>query len=127
MTQPGRPGPYQQWCNCANDLAWLLVNAADPVVNDPTCALSLAIKTTEAYAECGTYWNTLGVAYYRTGDFKAASAALDRSITLSEGAPAFDYIFLTMTHAQLGHHNKLITGSLRQCTRSNNIILIIPN
>jgi hypothetical protein len=106
VTQPGRPGPHQQWCDCANDLAWLLANAADPVVNDPACALSLAIKTTEAYPECGTYWNTLGAAYYRTGDFKAASAALDRSITLGEGGATFDYIFLTMTHAQLGHQEQ---------------------
>ena len=106
VTQPGSPAPHQQWCDCANDLAWLLVNAADPVVNDPACALSLAIKTTEAYSECGTYWNTLGAAYYRTGDFKAASAALDRSITLGEGGAAFDYIFLTMTHAQLGNQEQ---------------------
>ena len=103
---PGRPALHQQWCDCANDLAWLLVNAADPAVKDPALALSLAIKTTEGYPECSTYWNTLGASYYRTGDFKAASAALDRSMTLSNGGTAFDYIFLTMTHAQLGNQEQ---------------------
>ena len=70
---PGRPALHQQWCDCANDLAWLLVNAADPAVKDPALALSLAVRTTEMYPECSTYWNTLGASYYRTGDFKAAS------------------------------------------------------
>jgi hypothetical protein len=103
---PSRPALHQQWCDCANDLAWLLANAADPAVKDPALALSLAIKTTEEYPECSTYWNTLGASYYRTGDFKAASAAFDRSMTLSEGGTAFDYIFLTMTHAQLGNQEQ---------------------
>ena len=56
-----------------------------PGRQDPACALSLALKTTEAYPECaaptGIPW---GLAYYRTGDFKAANTALDRSITLGE-------------------------------------------
>jgi tetratricopeptide (TPR) repeat protein len=104
--QPGRPALRQQWCDCANDLAWLLVNTADPAVNDPACALSLAMKTTESYPECSTYWNTLGASYYHTNDFKAASAAFDRSMTLSDGGTAFDYVFLTMAHAQLGNQDQ---------------------
>jgi hypothetical protein len=104
--QPGRPTLHQQWCDCANDLAWLLVNAAGPAVKDPALALSLAIKTTEGYPECSTYWNTLGASYYRTGDFKAADAALERSMTLGNGGTVFDYIFLTMTHAQLGNQEQ---------------------
>jgi tetratricopeptide (TPR) repeat protein len=117
-TNPGSPAPHQQWCDCANDLAWLLVNAADPVVDDPACALSLAIKTTEEYPDCSTYWNTLGACYYRTGDFKAASATLDRSMILSEGGTAFDSIFLAMTHAQLGNQEE----ALRWFAKATNAI-----
>jgi tetratricopeptide (TPR) repeat protein len=103
---PGRPALHQQWCDCANDLAWLLVNAADPAVKDPALALSLAVRTTEMDPECSTYWNTLGASYYCTGDFKAAAAALDRSMLLSNGGTAFDRVFLTMTHAQLGNQEQ---------------------
>jgi len=103
---PGRPALHQQWCDCANDLAWLLVNAADPAVKDPALALSLAVRTTEMYPECSTYWNTLGASYYCTGDFKAAAAALDRSMLLGNGGTDFDRVFLTMTHAQLGNQEQ---------------------
>jgi uncharacterized protein HemY len=99
---PGQPALRRQWCDCANDLAWLLANADDPAVKDPGLALSLALITTERYPECSTYCNTLGACYYRTGDFNAAHATLDRSLTLGEGGTAFDYLFLSMAHAQLG-------------------------
>ena len=69
----------RQWCDCANDLAWLLVNAPDPAVQDPAHAFSLALQAAEVLPECSTYWNTLGAVHYRAGDFKAALIALDRS------------------------------------------------
>jgi hypothetical protein len=97
-----RPETCRQWCDCANDLAWLLVTAADPISNDPALAVALATKTTEMYPECSTYWNTLGAGYYRSRDFQAARAALDRSMTLGDEGTAFDQILLAMSCAQLG-------------------------
>jgi len=91
----------QQWCDCANDLAWFLVTVPDPAVRDPARALSLAVKATEAHPECSTYWNTLGAVQYRAGAFKAAVTALDRSTVLSQGGSAFDHFFLAMAHARL--------------------------
>jgi uncharacterized protein HemY len=92
---------HQQWCDCANDLAWFLVTVPDPTVQDPARAISLALKTAEAHPECGTYWNTLGATQYRAGDFKAAVTALERATALTRGGTAFDHFFLAMAHMRL--------------------------
>ena len=52
------------------------------------------------------YWNTLGVAYFRTGDFESAVSALDRAIALDGGGNSFDHIFLAMAHARLGNQEE---------------------
>jgi len=101
-TCPDRSLLNQHWCDCANDLAWLLANAPDTAVRDSASAIALAGKVAEANPNCATYWNTLGAAYYRAGDFNSAIAALGRAIDLSEGGTAFDHVFLAMAHAQLG-------------------------
>ena len=100
-----------EWCDCANDLAWLLVNAPDPTVRDPESAMSLASKTTAAHPECSTYWNTLGAAFYRAHQFDAAMSALDRATALANGGTAFDHFLLAMAHSGLGN-----TRQAEQCT-----------
>ena len=109
--RPDLPVLRQRWCECANDLAWLLAMAADPVVRDPATALSLASQASTAYPECGAYWNTLGAASYRMQDFRAALTALDRAIWLNGGGTAFDLFFLAMAHAQLGDQQQARTES----------------
>ncbi len=104
--QPGKLALHQQWCDCANDLAWLLANSTDLALRNPDRALSLALKTTERYPTCSVYWNTLAACYYRRGDFKAANAALDSSVTLGDGGTAFDFILLTMMQVQLGNQHQ---------------------
>jgi len=91
----------QQWCDCANDLAWFLVNVPDLVVQDPALAISLALKAAELHPECSTYWNTLGAVHYRAGDFKSAVTALNRATALTRGGTAFDHFFLAMAHMRL--------------------------
>jgi tetratricopeptide (TPR) repeat protein len=54
----------------------------------------------------GTFWNTLGVAHYRAGDWKAAIAAFDKSINLQAGGDAFDWFFLAMAHCKLGNRGE---------------------
>ena len=100
---PNSPVPQRQWCDCANDLAWLLANAPDSTVRDPGCAVALAAQTVAAHPECSTYWNTLGVAYYRIDQFDAAIEALDRATALTAGGTAFDHLFLAMAYARLGN------------------------
>ena len=48
------------------------------------------------------YWNTLGVARYRAGDFNAAVEALTKSMELHAGGDGFDWFFLAMAHWQHG-------------------------
>jgi tetratricopeptide (TPR) repeat protein len=51
----------------------------------------------------GMYWNTLGVAHYRIGDWKAAIEALKKSDELLPGQHfSFDAFFLAMAHWQVG-------------------------
>ena len=99
---PDRPLLHQHWCDCANDLAWLLANAPDPSDRDFARAVALADKTANANPNCAAYWNTLGAAHYRAGDFDAAITTLGRAIDLTDGGTAFDHIFLAMAYAQLG-------------------------
>jgi uncharacterized protein HemY len=50
----------------------------------------------------GIFWNTLGAAHYRAGDWKAAVTALEKSMELRKGGDAGDWFFLAMAHWQLG-------------------------
>ena len=52
----------------------------------------------------GTYWNTLGVAYYRLRNLSAAMNALVRSMELRREGDSFDWYFVAMIHAQQGRH-----------------------
>src|SRR5262249_50938537 len=85
-----------------NNLAWHLATDRDPKIRDPERAVALAKKAVELAPDVGTYWNTLGAAHYRAGDWKAAIAALNKSMELRNGGDAFDWFFLAMTHWQLG-------------------------
>jgi tetratricopeptide (TPR) repeat protein len=85
-----------------NELAWLLATCPEPRIRKPQQAVELARAATRIPRE-GTFWNTLGVAYYRAGDWKAAVAAFDKSMELRAGGDAFDWLFLAMAHAKLGN------------------------
>src|SRR5262249_28423363 len=51
----------------------------------------------------GRIWTTLGVAYYRKGDWRAAITALEMSCQLTPGGGRDDdFIVLAMAHWQLG-------------------------
>ena len=93
----------RRWCDCANDLAWLLANAPDPAIQNAAEGVALALKATDKSPACATYWNTLGAAYYRAGNFQAAVTALDHAIALNHVGTAFDHVFLAMAHGRLGN------------------------
>jgi tetratricopeptide (TPR) repeat protein len=68
-------------------------------------------------AALGDYWNTLGVAQYRAGDWKEAIKTLEKSMELRKGGDSFDWFFLAMAHWQLRNrdqarewYNKAIDG-----------------
>jgi tetratricopeptide (TPR) repeat protein len=83
-----------------NDWAWLLATCPDAKVRDPKRAVELAQKAVELDPR-GSYWNTLGVAQYRAGNFQEALAALGKSMELQEGGNSFDWFFVAMVHWRL--------------------------
>ena len=92
---PAEPGGH-------NDLAWFLATALDASVRDPQRAVLLARKAVQLAPGAGGCWNTLGVALYRKGDWKAAIEALTKSTELSNGGDGMDRFFLAMAHWQKG-------------------------
>jgi uncharacterized protein HemY len=62
----------------------------------------LAKNAVELAPEEGSYWNTLGTAHYRAGDWKAAVAAVRTSVATSKGGSACDGFILAMAHWKLG-------------------------
>ena len=96
----------RRWCDCANDLAWLLLSHPDPDSRDPALALTLASRVVQKCSDSSVYWNTLGVAYFRTGDFGSAVSALDRAIAVDGEGNSFDHILLAMAHARLGNREE---------------------
>jgi tetratricopeptide (TPR) repeat protein len=87
-----------------NALAWLLATCPEARLRDPDQAVELAKKAVHQSAKDGGYWNTLGVAHYRAGNWKAAVTALDKSVELRQGGDAFDLLFLAMAHQKLDNH-----------------------
>jgi tetratricopeptide (TPR) repeat protein len=85
----------------ANQLAWILVDCPDKSIRDPERSLRLAQAAVAAMPEQGNYWNTLGLAFYRTGDFAAAEKALEQSMALRDGGNGYDWFFLSMACWQL--------------------------
>ena len=92
----------RHWLDGYNDLAWLLLTTPGRRHRDVSRAILLAKKAVERAPGCGTYWNTLGVAYFRAGDWKAAIAALERSIASDGGGTSFDFFFLGMAYWHQG-------------------------
>jgi tetratricopeptide (TPR) repeat protein len=87
-----------------NDLAWLLATCPDSKFRDPKRAVELAKKAVELDQNAGTNWNTLGVAHYRAGDWKAAIEALKKSDELLKGKElSFNAFFLAMAQWRLGN------------------------
>jgi tetratricopeptide (TPR) repeat protein len=89
-----------------NNLAWALVTEPEKR-RDPLAALPLIQKAVALAPGSATYWNTLGVVYYRLGRDGQAVEALERSLSLGRGDfAAFDLYVLALCHARLGQADK---------------------
>jgi serine/threonine protein kinase/tetratricopeptide (TPR) repeat protein len=90
-----------------NDLAWKLATSPDALVRDPGRAVQLARSAIDAAPHEDTFWNTLGVACYYSGEWKAAVEALERSRSYHKDKRStleiLDMLYLAMAHWQLGH------------------------
>jgi tetratricopeptide (TPR) repeat protein len=89
-----------------NEVAWYLATCPVPQLRDPARAVELARKATEKQPVASN-WQTLGVALYRTGQWKAAIEALEKSEVLAPDENlAFNGLFLAMAHWQLGRRDE---------------------
>jgi tetratricopeptide (TPR) repeat protein len=86
-----------------NNLAWLEATCPDSRLRNPVEAVEQARRAVEIQPKEGFYWNTLGVAYYRTGEWDAAKSALSRSMELRNQGDGFDWFFLALVELKLGH------------------------
>ncbi len=86
-----------------NNAAWYFATTENPSNRDPALAVELA-KRAVAINPLGD-WNTVGVAYYRAGDFKEAAADLERQVQLNLHGlgSSTDFFFQAMAEHQLGH------------------------
>jgi tetratricopeptide (TPR) repeat protein len=86
-----------------NNFAWFLANCPDPRYSHPRRAVELAEHAVATVPDEGTFWNTLGVAQYRAGNWYAAIEALEQSSRyIGDAGREFNALFLAMSHWQLG-------------------------
>jgi tetratricopeptide (TPR) repeat protein len=85
-----------------NNAAWHLANTREPSVRDPARAVELAGNAVALAPVKWQTWNTLGVAHYRSRDWRAAIDSLKKSLSLPNGDDALNHYFLAMAHWQLG-------------------------
>jgi tetratricopeptide (TPR) repeat protein/tRNA A-37 threonylcarbamoyl transferase component Bud32 len=99
LVDPTNPEPYG-W------MAWELANDHDSKRSDPPRAVALARKAVDLQPRDANYWNTLGVAQYRAGDWRSAIDSLDKSMMLRDGGDGFDWYFAAMACWQLGEKTR---------------------
>jgi tetratricopeptide (TPR) repeat protein len=86
-----------------NDLAWLLATCPEVTFRDAGRAVALATRAVELAPQHSGWWNTLGVAQYRAGNWQAAIESLNKSEMLApDQFLSFNALFLAMAHQQLG-------------------------
>jgi WD40 repeat protein/Tfp pilus assembly protein PilF len=98
--QPNWPEDY-------NDAAWLLATNPDPGKRDIGRAIALALRAVELSPDEGMYWNTLGTAQFRAGDWRSAIWALEKSSAI-KGCNSYDDFFLAMARWQLGERDRAV-------------------
>jgi tetratricopeptide (TPR) repeat protein len=86
-----------------NGMAWRLANDPKAASPDPAWAVELAKAAVERAPDQGLIVNTLGTAYYRAGNWRAAIDTLKEADELSQGQHfSLDAFVIAMAHWQLG-------------------------
>jgi tetratricopeptide (TPR) repeat protein len=100
-----------------NDLAWLLALGAEPSFKDTAELVRLARTATEESPEKEANWVTLGLAYYRAGNWSAGKAALEKPSKLSAIDEGMRCLVLAMTEWKLGNQAAARTAYERAIER----------
>ncbi len=97
--------PEDSWA--LNNLARELVRLPGGEMSGYRKALRLSEEACQLEPENGEFVSTLGLAFYRVGNYERALDVLSRSDRLSaigdKGSRPTDLAFLAMAHQQLGH------------------------
>ncbi len=89
-----------------NNFAWMLLTHPDAARRDASRALELARRSVEHAPNATEFWNTLGIAHYRTGQSQPAIDALQKAEDLKPGVYFGDNaFFIAMSHWQLGNRD----------------------
>jgi Flp pilus assembly protein TadD len=98
---------YPEDPSALNKLAWEVVKLPGGEMSGYRKALRFSEEACQLEAEDGGFLSTLGVAYYRAGNFEKALDVLARSDKINalknKGSDPTDLAFLAMAHHQLGH------------------------
>jgi tetratricopeptide (TPR) repeat protein len=89
-----------------NQLSWFLCSCPAEQCRDAHLGVMLAQKAVARKPEAGAFWNTLGLAEYRAGNWDAAVGALEKSIELKGEGDCVDRLFMAMASWQLGDKRK---------------------
>jgi hypothetical protein len=85
-----------------NDLAWAICAGPGREADEVAEAIRLAATALEQAPDDPAFWNTLGAARYRAGEWAAAIAALERSAHLGVGNSPFHLFIHAMAAARAG-------------------------
>jgi eukaryotic-like serine/threonine-protein kinase len=85
-----------------NSASWSLATTENPSNRNPALAVELAQRAVQINPHGD--WNTVGVAYYRAGDFKEAIADLEKAMRNERGGgTSYDFFFQAMAEHQVGN------------------------
>ena len=90
------------------DLAWILANRPETNLRDPKQAVEFAKRAVQLEPKNGFYWQTLGYAEYRAGNWKSAITALEQVQALGSSGDSLEWFPLAMAHWQLGEKDKAV-------------------
>jgi tetratricopeptide (TPR) repeat protein len=91
--------------NVHNLLAWILCTCPNPQLRDPPEAVKLASKAVEMARLNANFWNTLGIAHYRMGNWYDSIVALRNSRVGRNGGDSNDWFFMAMAEWQRGNQD----------------------
>jgi tetratricopeptide (TPR) repeat protein len=89
-----------------NNLAWALASRRQSQAQDTMLAIELARKAVQLEPKRGPFWNTMGVAHYRAGQFHEAIRAFGESMQFRDGGDANDWLFLAMAYQRLNETDR---------------------